>query len=124
MKEELSVELMSLRLKNRLKEAGIYKIGDLSKITRNEFLKRKNVGRKTLYELANLINDNHSRQIDDIFKPEKPPYPKPINPRNVDIFNLRNEGKTFKAISNVFGISVTRVRQIYHRVKYRTTHRS
>jgi len=47
---------LSVRAQNALKNAGITTVGDIVLMSANEFLKTKNVGRKTFYEIRDFLH--------------------------------------------------------------------
>jgi hypothetical protein len=121
----------SVRVSNRLKEAGIETLGQLRQWTDVELLMLPNFGRKSLNEIKEMLEwlglgpheqprlswpKVHEIKAHEInrnpFVWKTQPAPSPYDERNHAIYLARQSGRTYRSIGVEFDLSCERVCQI------------
>ena len=112
---KIPFEILPTRLV-RLKRIGIETIEDLEKIHISEILKINGIGRKSIYQLKDFVDDYRTTIGASV--PVFNPKPE-INDRYLNALRLRREGKKYREIGNVLNVSACRAREIVIRAERR-----
>lgn len=110
----LPFKKMSVRLAGCLNKAGFFSYEDLKEKNVNDLLGIKNLGRKSLRELKNLIykENPNIRWKGNLVKNH---FLK--NSRYEAVYILVKSGKTLQEVGDIFGVTEERVRQMIEKTK-------
>ena len=132
---ELPFDLMSVRLSNCLKKAGILSYENLKEKTRKDILQTDGMGRISVGELEELLCDQNSIYCGwngdsrhqrspamPFFKNDPPKERQPMKARYIEALKMRKAGKKFREIADHLSVTTERARQIVVAAEKREVH--